>query len=71
MEENKKLFVEKLGSLIKRQTRAGQTINDLRYESTLIGERVVIVFNGGFTKAINITGNSCIAIMAVITKALM
>lgn len=71
MEENKKLFVEKLGSLIKRQTRAGQTIKDLRYESSLIAERVVIVFYGGSTKAINITGDSCIAIMADITKALM
>jgi hypothetical protein len=71
MEENKKLFVEKLGSLIKRQTRAGQTIKDLRYESTLIGERVVIVFYGGSSKAINITGDSCLAIMAAITMALM
>lgn len=71
MEENKKLFVEKLGSLIKRQTRAGQTIKEIRYESSLIAERVVIVFNGGSTKAINITGDSCIAIMADIVKALM
>ena len=71
MEENKKLFVEKLGSLIKRQTRAGQTIKDLRYESSQIAERVVIVFYNGFTKAINITGDSCIAIMQTIAKALM
>jgi hypothetical protein len=70
MEENKKLFVEKLGSLIKRQTRAGQTIKDLRYESSLIAERVVIVFYGGSTKAINITGDSCLAIMKDICKAL-
>lgn len=70
MEENKKLFVEKLGSLIKRQTRAGQTIKEIRYESSLIAERVVIVFNGGFTKAINITGDSCIAIMKDICKVL-
>lgn len=71
MEENKKLFVEKLGSLIKRQTRAGQTIKEIRYESSQIAERVVIVFYDGFNKAINITGDSCLAIMADIVKALM
>ena len=71
MEESKKLFVEKLGSLIKRQTRAGQTIREIRYESSQIAERVVIVFNDGFNKAINITGDSCLAIMQTIAKALM
>lgn len=70
MEENKKLFVEKLGSLIKRQTRAGQNIKEIRYETHLAAERVVIVFYGGYTKAVDITADSCLAIMHDICKAL-
>lgn len=70
MEENKKLFVEKLGSLIKRQTRAGQNIKEFRYEVSLAAERVVIVFYGGYTKTVDITADSCLAIMHDICKAL-
>ena len=33
MEEKKKLFVEKLGSVIKRQTRQGRAIEDIYYET--------------------------------------
>ena len=70
MEENKKLFVEKLGSLIKRQTRAGQNIKEFRYEVSLAAERVVIVFNTGFIRTVDITADSCLAIMYDIYKAL-
>ena len=70
MEENKKLFVEKLGSLIKRQTRAGQNIKEIHYEASLVAERVVIVFYGGYTKTVDITADSCLAIMHDICKAL-
>ena len=71
MEEKKKLFVEKLGSLIKRQTRAGQNIKEIRYEMHLAVERVVIVFNTGFIRTVDITADSCIAIMQDIYKALI
>ncbi|MBQ6674669.1 MAG: hypothetical protein IJM75_00925 [Ruminococcus sp.] len=70
MEENKKLFVEKLGSLIKRQTRAGQSIKEIRYETFLAAERVVIVFYSDYTKVVDITADSCLAIMHDIYKAL-
>ena len=71
MEENKKLFVEKLGSLIKRQTRAGQTIKEIHYEVSLVAERVVINHWNGCSEYVDVTGDSCLAIMADITKALM
>jgi hypothetical protein len=70
MEENKKLFVEKLGSLIRRQTRAGQHIKEIRYETHLAAECVVIVFYSGYTKTVDITADSCLAIMHDIYKAL-
>ena len=71
MEENKKLFVEKLGSLIKRQTSQGQYIKDIHYEVSLVAERVVIKHWNGCTEYVDVTGDSCLAIMADITKALM
>ena len=70
MEENKMIFVEKLGSLIKRQTRQGQTIKDIHYEGSLVAERVVIRFYGGYVKYVDVTADSCLAIMNDIYKAL-
>lgn len=70
MEENKKLFVETLGSLIKQHTRAGRNIKEFRYEVSLAAERVVIVFNTGFIRTVDITADSCLAIMHDICKAL-
>lgn len=69
--ENKKLFVEKLGSLIKRQTRQGQTIEDIHYETSLVAERVVIKYYGGYVKYVDVTADSCLAIMHDIYKALI
>lgn len=71
MEENKKLFVEKLGSLIKRQTRQGQTIKSITYEKSLVAERVVIESYNGYKKNVDVTADSCIAIMQDIYKALI
>ena len=71
MEENKMIFVEKLGSLIKRQTRQGQTIKDIHYEASLVAERVVIRFYGGYVKYVDVTADSCLAIMHDIYKALI
>ncbi len=71
MEENKKLFVDTLGSLIKRQTKAGRNIKEFRYEVSLAAERVVIVFNTGFIRTVDITADSCLAIMSDIYKALI
>ena len=71
MEENKRLFTEKLGSLIKQHTRAGRNIKEFRYEVSLAAERVVIVFNTGFIRTVDITADSCIAIMQDIYKALI
>lgn len=65
MEENKKLFIEKLGSLIIRQTRAGKSIKNIHYEHGIPcdTEYVVIEYLSNNVKKINVTGDSCIAIM--------
>ncbi len=72
MEENKKMFVEKLGSLIIRQTRAGKSIKNIHYEHGVPchNEYVVIEYLSGNIKRVNITGNSCIAIMCDIYNVL-
>lgn len=69
--ENKKLFVEKLGSLIKRHSRAGKTIKEIVYAVSLTHEYAIIRFYGGYEKKVDITADSCLAIMADIAKALM
>lgn len=71
MEEKKKLFVEKLGSVIKRQTRQGRAIENIYYETSLVAERVVIKFYGGYVKYVDVTADSCLAIMHDIYKALI
>jgi hypothetical protein len=69
MNENKKLFVEKLGSLIKRQTREGRAIKSIYYEVSLTTEYVVIERWAGVQK-VNVTGDSCLGIMNDVYKAL-
>ena len=65
MEENKKMFVEKLGSLIIRQTRTGKNIKNMYYERGIPHdiEYVIIEYISGNIKKINVTGDSCMAIM--------
>lgn len=72
MDENKKLFVEKLGSLIKRQTREGRAIKSIYYAVSLTTEYVVIERHAGsaYTQRINVTGNNCITIMHELYRAL-
>ncbi|MBQ1452750.1 MAG: hypothetical protein IIZ23_02155 [Ruminococcus sp.] len=73
MAENKKLFVEKLGSLIKRQTREGRAIKSIYYAVSLTTEYVVIERYAGsaYTQRINVTGNNCITIMHELFRALV
>ena len=68
--EDKKLFCEKLGSLIKRQTRVGQTIKSIDYVATPTAEYAVIHYWIGFDKKVDITADSCLAIMHDVYKAL-
>lgn len=70
-EENKKVFVEKLGSLIKRYTRTGKTIKEMFYVISLTAEYVIIRFFNGTEMKVNITGDSCLAIMNDIYNALV
>ena len=71
MEENKKLFVEKLDSLIRHHTRVGKCIKDIHYEVSFVAECVVITFTDGYVKRIDVTADSCLAIMHDVYKALI
>ena len=71
MNENKKLFVEKLGSLIKRQTTEGKAIKSICYAISLTTEYVIIERYSGYTQKIDVTGDSCIAIMHDVYRALV
>ena len=72
MEENKKIFVEQLGSLIIRQNRAGKSIKNMYYEHGVPydDEYVIIEYLNGNIKRINVTADSCIAIMHDIYRVL-
>ena len=71
MDENKKLFVEKLGSLIKRQTREGKTIKSIYYAVSLTTEYVIIKHWSGTKQKVDITADNCLGIMHDIYKALI
>ena len=62
--ERKNEFVEKLGDLLRVDDRS--EVEDLYYGTGYtdgdFNEIVVIVFKGGFRKAVNVTGDSCKAI---------
>lgn len=69
MEENKRAFVEDLGELLHRYSR--DDIAALTYHMDDDGfEAVTIRFGNGYEKTVNVTGNSVIAIMTGVYKAL-
>ena len=63
MGEDKKLFVEKLGSLIKRQTREGKTIKSIYYAVSLTTEYVIIEHWLGTEQKVDIAADNCLGIM--------
>lgn len=68
--ENKAQFVAELGDLLSLHSRAG--VRWLKYYKDSDGfEAVDILFKSGAVKTINVTADSCIAIMKDIAKAIL
>ena len=68
--ENKAQFVAELGDLLSLHSRAGVRL--LKYYKDSDGfEAVDILFESGAVKTINVTADSCIAIMQDVAKAIL
>lgn len=66
--ENKKEFVEKLGTILVMYSR--EKITKLEYINMNGEELVRITYVNGHKQCINVCGDSCIAIMHDVYKAL-
>lgn len=70
MDENKTAFVSALKTALILYSR--EEITEMEYQRRDDGtELVVISFVGGCTKKVNITGDSCIAIMSDVYRVLV
>ena len=61
MEENKSGFVQELGELLRKYTR--ENISHMEYEKKENVEAVIVHFGNGYSKAVDVTGDSCLGIM--------
>ena len=69
MSENKVAFVKALGAALA-YSRAG--VIDLNYDKDPDGfEAVTILFEGGGERTVNVTGDSCLAILHDVYKVLI
>lgn len=69
MSENKSAFVKALGAALA-YSRAG--VIDLDYDKDPDGfEAVTVLFADGGERTVNVTGDSCLAIMSDIYKAVV
>ena len=66
--ENKKKFVEKLGAILMMYSR--EEVKKFEYVRKEDEEFVCITYINGYKKYVNIWGDSCIAIMSDIYKAM-
>ena len=66
--ENKKKFVEDFGVLLMMYSR--EDVEKLEYIKKDSEEFVCITYTNGYKKYVNIRGDSCIAIMSDIYKAM-
>ena len=68
--DHKADFVAALGKNLRENSR--EEIFGLVYDGEMEGlETVVILFTNGNTKTVNVTGDSCIAIMKDVAKAIL
>lgn len=69
--ENKSGFVQELGELLREYTGGRTGVQYLEYSKDPDGfEAVTICFDSGHDRTINVTGDSIIAIIRDVTKAL-
>ncbi len=66
--ENKKKFIEELGTILMMYSR--EEIEKLEYIKNCEEELVCINYTNGYKKYINIWGDSCIAVMSDVYKAM-
>ncbi len=66
--DNKEKFVEQLGLILMMYSR--ESVRELKYIKKDSMELVEISYTGGNKRYINITGDSCIAIIKDIYRAL-
>ncbi len=66
--ENKKKFVEGLGKILVMYSR--EDVEKLEYIRKDSEESVCITYTNGYKKYVNIWGDSCIAIMSDVYKAM-
>ena len=66
--ENKKKFIEGLGMLLIMYSR--EKVRRLEYIEKDSEEFVCITYTNGYEKYVNISGDSCIAIMNDVYKAM-
>ena len=70
MDENKARFCEALGTILCTYSR--EAVKTIEYQREADGEeRAVIVYTNGYRKSVNITGDSCIAVMKDVYDALL
>ncbi len=67
--ENKKKFIEGLGKILMMYSR--EEVKELKYIKENSIEFAEITYTNGSSKYVNITGDSCIAIMRDIHSALL
>lgn len=66
--ENKKKFIEELGRILMMYSR--EEVEKLEYIKESETELVCITYMNGYKKYVNILGDSCIAIMSDVYKAM-
>ena len=69
MDENKERFIKALSNALVMYSRTG--VSRLEYMTKNACEFIGIKFVNGFTKAVDITADSCIAIMNDVWRALV
>lgn len=70
MNENKQAFVEALGTILATFSR--EEIVRMDYDKDSDGfEAVTIRYGNGYSRTVNVTGDSCIAIMHDVYRALI
>ena len=66
--ENKEKFIEELGRILMMYSR--EEIEKLEYIMKDSEEFVCIIYMNGYKKYVNVWGDSCIAIMSDVYKAM-
>jgi len=68
---NKAEFVRKLGELLNEHTNHRTGVVEMIYQNNNDFETVQIIFDNGYSRTVNVTGDSEIAIMYDVYKCLL